>query len=145
MSKKGMVSRDFVISLLLVVVVIGGTWRYARYQMLHPPTEKIRNRQKLVALTDSRVTEGSGIFLLASGGFGVGETLCVTYAIETPYGIQIKKERLENSDVYIQETDDETPQRYEVHYTGIRCCCTQRVVFIVPKGSVKRTFEVDLE
>jgi len=145
MSKKGMVSRDFVISLLLVVVVIGGVWKYARYQMLHPPPEKIRNRQRLVALTDSRITEGSGIFLLACGGFDVGETLSITYAVETPYGIQIKKERLENSDIYIQETDDETPQRYEVYSTGICSRCFYRIVFIVPKGSVKRTFEVDLE
>ncbi len=145
MFKKGKVSWDFIIAVLIVVFAIGGVWKIKIAEIYSPPTEEIRNRQKLVALTDSRITEGSGIFLLTSGGISISETLCVTYAIETPYGIQIKKERLEDNEVYIQETDEKTPQRYEVYYTGIRCCRTQRVVFIVPKGSVKRTFEIDLK
>ena len=132
--------------LLLFIAVFGliAEEEWLTHEVFETTTEEI------AYLADTTTLELYSHFLAGSSG---KESLIVRYGIEWGDELRICSDICENTNVCFVEKDGVTPQKITVHkweqgnITDRRYDYThsEKITFVVPEGTIKRSFEMDGE
>lgn len=113
--------------------------------------DKYSIRTPIISIADSTQTSSNGVFIIAFGSYSSKNELVVKYATVEEHGVQIHSVQCCYSETYFKEVD-QGDYYVEEHYTvksglfiNVHDTNLHYRVFAVPKCSIVRKFEIDMQ